>query len=112
VKIYWSSRSIPELAGLDARQRQRAMHSVYWLTYRHWQTWAGIALWALPFAAGIRYGMAHDQPEVGFTVGGLVGSVFWIVAQINVTAYLYGDRLRQYALQERRTSGMNRGDDT
>ena len=43
MQIYWSLKSIPELAGLASAERRRAWRAACWNAYRHWQVWASVA---------------------------------------------------------------------
>lgn len=52
MKIYWTLKSIPELAGLTACERKRRWHSAYKSVFRHWQTWSGVLLLGACAGAG------------------------------------------------------------
>ena len=44
MKIYWTLKSIPELADLPLWERGRRWRRAYKSVYRHWETWCGLAL--------------------------------------------------------------------
>jgi hypothetical protein len=45
MKVYLPWRPLPELANLDRRSRRRIWRRCYYKTLRHWQVWAGVAIW-------------------------------------------------------------------
>lgn len=50
--IYWTLRSIPELADLPRRERGRFWRTHVLRAFKHWQPWAGLfAMW-LSIAVG------------------------------------------------------------
>ncbi|WP_045048142.1 hypothetical protein [Rouxiella chamberiensis] len=53
MKIYWTLKSIPELADLSPRERGSRWRSAYKSAFRQWETWCGIALCGGCAGAGI-----------------------------------------------------------
>ena len=51
MKIYWSTKSIPELANLDKKQAKQVWRQSSLKALRHWQTWVGILLSACTASA-------------------------------------------------------------
>jgi hypothetical protein len=42
MQIYWSLKSIPELARLPSEERGRVWRAAIWKTTRRWQLWASL----------------------------------------------------------------------
>jgi hypothetical protein len=42
MQIYWSLKSIPELARLPSEERGRVWRAAFWETTRRWQFWASL----------------------------------------------------------------------
>lgn len=52
--IYWTVKSIPELAALPTHERRELLRKTLWKAWLHWQTWAALAVsWLLPYSGGI-----------------------------------------------------------
>ena len=85
MKIYWSYRSIPELAELDKKQARRVWYrSYYKALWRHWQIWVGALLGGCCAGLGVWLGIraanwpySHDSNiwllYLGAIIGGTVG---------------------------------------
>ena len=41
MKIYWTGKSVPELAPLSRSVRRDVLRKCRWKAFRHWQVWAG-----------------------------------------------------------------------
>ena len=71
MKIYWTLKSIPELAGLSLWERGIRWRSAYKLAFRHWQTWAGLSVCgAFGYAGSYFFGIAGTVILAG--LGGFV----------------------------------------
>lgn len=53
MRIYWSTKSVPELADLLREERRRILTATRWKPLRHWQYWATFLTWILVLAFGI-----------------------------------------------------------
>ena len=95
MQIYWSLKSIPELASLPNEERGRAWRRVYGKTFRHWQTWAGLLACGICAGAGARFGGVLGSSLVGAAVGGGVGGFIFNQALIHVARCYYSDVLRE-----------------
>lgn len=71
--VFWTLKSIPELANLPARDRRVYWRRAYRRIWRHWQTWAGLLACAMCAAVGEGLGAFSAQPIVGGVIGGGVG---------------------------------------
>ena len=45
MRIYWTKKSVPELAGLSKQQRDEVWNATRWKHLRHWQFWAASVVW-------------------------------------------------------------------
>lgn len=89
VKIYWTLKSIPELKGLSLRERGKRWRSAYKSAFRHWQTWAGLAICgAFGYAGAYFFGIAGTV-----ILAGLGGFVYGQIVTHVVMKY-YRHRLR------------------
>lgn len=71
MKIYCTLKSIPELAGLTPWERGRRWRSAYKAAFRHWQTWAGLAVCgAFGYAGSYFFGIVGTVLLAG--LGGFV----------------------------------------
>lgn len=73
MEIFWTLKSIPELANLSARDRRTYWRRAYRRTWRHWQTWAGLLACAVFAGLGSLLGTFAIQSVVGAMIGGGVG---------------------------------------
>jgi hypothetical protein len=89
VKIYWTLKSIPELADLTLSERGRRWRSAYKSAFRHWQTWVGLAVCgAFGYMGAYFFGIAGTV-----ILAGLGGAVYGqIVTHVVLKHYRY--RLR------------------
>jgi hypothetical protein len=80
--IYWTSSSIPELAGLSPAQRRRAMRAVFWKAHAHWQVWLSLVPMIVLIIVGSNLGRETIGLEwVGSAIGAGVGSLFYSAVQ-------------------------------
>lgn len=70
MKIYWSLKSIPELAELTPAERTVVWHAVKGRAWSHWQTWLGATL-AITFALALGLGVLVLIQSLGITIPGL-----------------------------------------
>jgi hypothetical protein len=75
MQIYWSLKSIPELARLPSEERGRVWRAAIWKTTRRWQLWASLVGVVLCVEIGRRI---YDP--IGALIGAGVGS--FIFAQV------------------------------
>ncbi|MGF6485100.1 hypothetical protein FSB08_31650 [Paraburkholderia sp. JPY432] len=71
--IFWTLRSIPELANLPASDRRKNWRRAYRCTWRHWQTWAGLLACIICTGLGLALGAFAAQKVVGGMIGAGVG---------------------------------------
>lgn len=71
--IYWSLKSIPELAGLAPAERRRVWRTDCWHAYRHWQVWASLAVAGLASVAGAYLGSLAAFQNIGMVIGAAFG---------------------------------------
>jgi len=89
VKIYWTLKSIPELRHLSSRERGRRWRSAYKSAFRHWQTWAGVAV-----LGAFGYAGAHFFGAAGTAILAALGGFFYGQAVMYVVLKYYRHRLR------------------
>jgi len=89
VKIYWTLKSIPELADLSQRERGRRWRSVYKSALWHRETWCGMALCAGCAGAG-----AYLFGMVGGTLMAALGGFLYGQIVTYVALKYYRHRLR------------------
>jgi hypothetical protein len=106
--IYWTIKSIPELANVaPASERRRLWRIAYFETFGHWQTWMAIAAMGVFCLVGNHAGGQWDLPMLGTVIGGAIGSfVFGQVVSQTARPYLRGpsvaNRKRPKGLSRRR----------
>jgi hypothetical protein len=93
--IFWTLKSIPELANLPASDRRVYWRRAYRRTWRHWQTWAGLFACAICAGVGGGLGAFSAHPIVGAIIGGGVGGFVFgqatvLVARSHYKAVLLG----------------------
>jgi hypothetical protein len=83
MRICWTYKSIPELAGLPAEQQRRLWREAHWKCFESWQMWMVPALYGLGGGLGSYFGL-----EAGWhIVGGVVGvTIIAIPASLISTA--------------------------
>lgn len=75
VQLYWSFKSIPELADLPAGERGRLWRAAWWRTFRHWELWvAMIGLYACA-SVGRWLGSKVGHPSIGSIAGAALGGL-------------------------------------
>lgn len=71
--IFWTLRSIPELANQPASERRVNWRRASHRSWRHWQTWAGLLVCAICAGVGAGLGAFAAHRIVGAIIGGGVG---------------------------------------
>jgi len=66
MKIYFTSRSIPELAALPAERRSRIWERCHPKAWRHWQTWVALFGLLVGYSGGF-YLAVFAQPDTSFS---------------------------------------------
>jgi hypothetical protein len=97
--MYWTLRSIPELADLPASQRQRLWRTCYVYGFRHWQTWLGLLLCSACISIGVFASillsrtMPPDQLFIWLSIvpGGLGGGI-----GVSIHTHVIAHQLRPY----------------
>jgi hypothetical protein len=70
MKLYWSSKDIPELAPLSPRQRQQAWKVCYRnYAFKYWQTWVSIGVLSTLVTVGLQVGTAGVAIAGGLGAG-------------------------------------------
>ena len=70
MKVYWSLKSIPELAELTPAERTVVWHAVKGRAWGHWQTWLGATI-AVIVALTMGVGVLVLIQSFGITIPGL-----------------------------------------
>ena len=85
MQIYWSHKSIPELAGLPPDERHRVGRAGFWKAHRHWQVWVAVASFGVLI-------------PIGADMGTLAGSqTFGSLVAAGVASFLYSQVVTDYA---------------
>lgn len=77
MQIYWSLKSIPELAELPASERGRIWRTAHWKIFRHWQVWLALGGCAIAAGLGSSLGELTDYRIIGFTIGAGIGAFLY-----------------------------------
>ena len=93
ITVFWTLRSIPELANLPARERGVRWRRAYRHSWRHWQTWAGLITCAVCAALGVRFGVFAAHPIIGGLIGSSVGGFVFGQTTVRVVRFHYRDLL-------------------
>jgi len=80
--IYWTIKSIPELAQLPPKKQRRVWRRAYGRAFGHWQTWAAWALCGVLGVLGSNLGRSLGAPLLGAAIGGGLGG--FVASQIMV----------------------------
>jgi hypothetical protein len=75
MRLYWSIKHIPELAGLPADEQGRLWRQGYFEAFRDWQMWASLAVVGAGAAVGSLLGASVGWQIVGGAVGGAIGAL-------------------------------------
>lgn len=94
VKIYWTLKSIPELADLSLMERKRRWKSAYKSVFRHWQTWCGLLLVGTFAGAGSYFFGPAGAVLLAALGGGIYGQIV-----VYIVLKHYRHRLRGEALK-------------
>jgi hypothetical protein len=76
MQIYWSHKSIPELASLPPEERYRVGRAGFWKAHRHWQVWVVVASYGFLIPIGADMG-ALAGSQIGMFVAAAVGSFLY-----------------------------------
>jgi hypothetical protein len=77
MQIYWSHKSIPELAGLPPDERHRIWRAGFWKAHRHWQVWVVVASYGFLIPIGADMGALAGSQMIGMFVAAGVGSFLY-----------------------------------
>jgi len=81
MRIYWTLKSIPELAPLSARERRRVWRTAYLRTFEDWRGWAAAVVVGvcagLGSAIGTTCGHHMLYGVVGAGIGGAISGQIW-----------------------------------
>jgi hypothetical protein len=75
MRLYWSIKHIPELAGLPADEQRRLWRDNYMEAFRHWQMWASLAITGVGAIVGSLLGAWVGWQIVGGAIGAALGAV-------------------------------------
>ena len=64
MRIYWSYRSLPEMAGLSRAEQKRAWAACRWTVFRDWRLWLALACAPL-MAVAVAWGMRQLPTDRG-----------------------------------------------
>jgi len=87
--IYWSLKSIPELATVPRAERDRAWRRAYGKTFRHWETWVALLACGACAALGGYVGGQLGSVIIGAAVGGGIGGFLFRQIAIGVARRHY-----------------------
>lgn len=93
MKIYWTLKSVPELAELPAADRREIWQHCYWGNFKDYRQWLALATLGLfvYFGSdlGRQLGWKFADGVIGAAIGGLVfGQVSILLALPNIRAEL------------------------
>jgi hypothetical protein len=82
MKLYWSLKSIPELAGLSEQEQTGIWGKFRRKVWRHWQTWIATFVLCACFVLGQVVGMRFD-------------GIHWRILCLFIGCYIGGEILNQ-----------------
>ena len=90
MKIYWTTRSIPELAEVPAGERELVRRTTFWRAFRHWQTWLALFSYYASVFVGISLGAHWGQGRLlpFLLIAGAVTGIGWLVFAQVVIGYM------------------------
>ena len=77
MQIYWSLKSIPELAEIPERERGRLWRAAHLRIFRHWQVWVALGGCAFAAALGSSLGELTGYSIIGFAIGAGIGAFLY-----------------------------------
>lgn len=85
MSIYWSLKTVPELAALSRKERDRLWRSIYLETFFHWPTWLALLFLIMLQGIGRYIGNWYGHPIIGSIVFNIVAYYsFFFPTQIHV----------------------------
>jgi hypothetical protein len=75
MRLYWTIKQIPELAGLPADEQRRLWREGYLETLGQWQMWASLAITGAGAVVGLYLGALVGWQIVGSAMGAALGAV-------------------------------------
>jgi len=75
MRVYWTIKQIPELAGVSADERRRLWRQGYFEAFRDWQMWASLAVTGVGAAVGSLLGGLVGWQIVGAAIGAALGTI-------------------------------------
>jgi hypothetical protein len=93
--IYWSYKSIPELASLSDVEREDIWHAASSRAHRRWETWASAIVIALIAAGGAKLGLSLDHLYIGTIAGAALGGLVYERIVFQITRSCLGDDHRR-----------------
>nr|WP_310616407.1 hypothetical protein [Pantoea cypripedii] len=91
MRIYWTLKSIPELAKISSQQRGKRWRNAYRSTFRHWETSAGLVLLGLLAGTGSHFFGAAGAAVIAGLGGFLYSQIVIYVARKYYRHRLSGD---------------------
>jgi hypothetical protein len=85
MKIYLTTKSIPELRDVSAAERRRRWSRAYWQSFRHPIAWIICSLCGLGGAIGVNYGEIFGSNSIAAGLGAAIGG---FLASIIHTAHI------------------------
>lgn len=82
MKIYWSTKSVPELADLPKKDRMKIWRQCYLNVFQNWQTWLAIVVCGACGALGRILGEIWGIPKIGFVIACILG--IFILQQVTI----------------------------
>jgi hypothetical protein len=97
MRLYWTTRSIPEIAHLPAGERGRLYQRHMWKVCQHWQAWLALVPHLTMIAAFVAAGFSEDKsrkyPLLALAMAASVGGCL-------TTTAAWNHLIRRYLQQE------------
>ena len=85
MKIYWTSKSIPEFKGLNKQTKAKAWNYAYKMSFKHTGTYIGLILCGLCGGIGSYIGSEIEISRwIVAGIGGCVGGFIYSQIKINI----------------------------
>lgn len=82
VQLFWSERSLPELAHLTRKERSHAFNACQFSIFREWQTWAVLTVIIFMTVVGCYFIFPLSEPHAFIITGLLGGCAGGVISQL------------------------------
>jgi hypothetical protein len=95
MKLYWSLKSIPELADLPKEKRMEVWRACHPKDIKHWQTWISFGFLGICVFLGMAFGKFYIR-IIGQTIGGIIALWIWFIIFWQIKVSVVRPHIREY----------------